>query len=293
MEKMLQRVIGERVRIRSELRAAIGRVKADPAQIEQVLLNLCVNARDAMPQGGVLNISTADITYFLDEFVSVNEMPAGEYVKLTVSDTGVGIEPEILKHVFEPFFTTKEKGQGTGLGLATCYGIVKQSGGYITVDSNFGAGTAFSVYLPRVEENGVLASSRKEVGLLPGGNETILYVEDELAVRSLTAHVLRRLGYTVLEAADGEQARDAALRANGRGIDLLFTDVVLPDYNGRELSEWVQRHVGTMPVLFCSGYIDDNLLKRHGLGDEAAFLQKPFSPSDLAWKVRQVMDGSF
>jgi PAS domain S-box-containing protein len=291
IEKMLQRLIGERIRIRADLHAEIGRVKADPTQLEQVLLNLCVNARDAMPEGGTLTIATTDITYFLDDFVSTNEMPAGEYVKLTVSDTGVGIPAEVIKHVFEPFFTTKEKGQGTGLGLATCYGIVKQSGGYISVDSTVGSGTTFSIYLPRVEESGEPASSRKEIGLLPGGSETILYVEDELTVRSLTAHVLRRLGYTVLEAADGEQARAVVEGMNEQEIDLLFTDVVLPDFNGRELSEWVHREVGNMPVLFCSGYIDDNLLKQHGLGEDAAFLQKPFTPSDLAWKVRQVMDG--
>jgi PAS domain S-box-containing protein len=292
IEKMLQRVIGERVRISTELHAEIGRIKADPTQFEQVLLNLCVNARDAMPNGGTLSIGTADITYFLDDFLSINEMPAGEYVKLTVSDTGIGIPHDIIKHVFEPFFTTKEKGQGTGLGLATCYGIVKQSGGYISVDSTVGSGTTFSIYLPRVEESGELASSRKEIGLLPGGSETILYVEDELTVRSLTAHVLRRLGYTVLEAADGEQARAVVEGMTDHScIDLLFTDVVLPDFNGRELSDWVHRQIGNKPVLFCSGYIDDNLLKRHGLGEEAAFLQKPFTPSDLAWKVRQVMDG--
>jgi two-component system cell cycle sensor histidine kinase/response regulator CckA len=291
IEKMLQRLIGERIRIRTDLNAEIGRVKADPTQLEQVLLNLSVNARDAMPDGGTLTIGTADITYFLDDFVSANEMSAGEYVKLTISDTGVGIPPDVIKHVFEPFFTTKEKGQGTGLGLATCYGIVKQSGGYISVDSTVGSGTTFVIYLPRVEESGELASSRKEIGLLPGGSETILYVEDELTVRSLTAHVLRRLGYTVLEAADGEQARAMVENLSGKEIDLLFTDVVLPDFNGRELSDWVHREIGSLPVLFCSGYIDDNLLKRHGLGEESAFLQKPFTPSDLARKVRQVMDG--
>ena len=169
--------------------------------------------------------------------------------------------------------------------------MVKQSGGYISVDSTVGSGTTFAIYLPRVEESGEPASSRKEIGLLPGGSETILYVEDELTVRSLTAHVLRRLGYTVLEAADGGQARAVIEGMSEPDIDLLFTDVVLPDYNGRELSDWVHANVGSLPVLFCSGYIDDNLLKQHGLGEEAAFLQKPFTPSDLAWKVRQVMDG--
>jgi len=292
MEKMLQRVIGEQIKVRTDLRADIGRVKADATQFEQVLLNLCVNARDAMPAGGQLTISSADMTYFLDDFYTVNEMPAGEYVKLTVSDTGTGIPPDVLKHIFEPFFTTKEKGEGTGLGLATCYGIVKQSGGYITVESTVGTGSVFTVYLPRVEESGEPAASRKEFGTLPGGRETILYVEDEITVRSLTAHILRRLGYTVIEASDGQQTRDLITSHNGRKIDLLFADVVLPDSGGKELADWVCRHTKLTRVLFCSGYIDENVLKRHGIDLGSPFLQKPFAPADLARKVREVIDGT-
>jgi two-component system, cell cycle sensor histidine kinase and response regulator CckA len=291
LQKMLQRVIGEDVRIQAVFGADVGRLKADPSQLEQVLLNLCVNARDAMPGGGTITISTADVTYFPPEdSASLNEMPAGEYVKLTVADTGTGIPPEVIKHIFEPFFTTKEKGQGTGLGLATCYGIVKQSGGYITVDSKLGEGTAFAIYLPRVDASGEKAQVRKEVGQLPGGSETILYVEDELSVRSLTSHVLRRLGYTVLEAGDAEQAR-AVVRANdGITIDLLFSDVVLPDVGGKELADWVLRQCKCSRVLFTSGYTDERILCRHGVGAGTAFLQKPFSPSDLAKKVREVID---
>ncbi len=291
MEKMLRRVIGEQIKIRTDLRADVGRVKADVTQFEQVLLNLCVNARDAMPVGGQLVISSADVTYFLDDFYSVGEMPAGEYVKLTVTDTGVGIPTDVIKHIFEPFFTTKEKGEGTGLGLATCYGIVKQSGGYITVDSAVGVGTTFSVYLPRVEESGDPVLPRREVGTLCGGTETILYVEDEITVRSLTAHILRRLGYTVLEASDGQQTRDLMETQGTRRIDLLFADVVLPDLGGKELAEWVQRRSSDTRVLFCSGYIDEGVLKRHGIGHDSPFLQKPFAPLDLARKVREVIDG--
>jgi two-component system, cell cycle sensor histidine kinase and response regulator CckA len=292
MHKMLQRVIGEHIQVKTELRAELGQLKADPGQLEQVLLNLCVNARDAMPKGGTIEISTEDLSYFVDDFYSANEMPSGEYVKLSVVDTGVGIPPEIIKHIFEPFFTTKEKGQGTGLGLATCYGIVKQTGGYISVDSTVGQGTTFSIYLLRVDESGEQAIPRKEIGQLPRGNETILYVEDEITVRSLTAHVLRRLGYTVIEACDAKQARAAVAAQTERRIDMLFSDVVLPDLGGKELSDWVKALNGSARILFTSGYSDENVLKRHGLDLSTAFLQKPFTPADLAKKVREVMDGS-
>ena len=292
MQKMLARVIGETVQIHTQLNAQIGRLKADPSQIEQVLLNLCVNARDAMPQSGSITIQTADVTYMLDDSYSAGEMPAGEYVKLTVTDTGTGIPPEVKKHIFEPFFTTKEKGQGTGLGLATCYGIVKQSGGYIAVDSVVGTGTTFSIYLPRVEESGEKSNARKEIGQLPGGNETILFVEDEITVRSLTSHILRRLGYTVLEAADGKSARDAVENHNGREIHLLFSDVVLPDSGGRDLATWMREHYGQARILFTSGYVDESILKRHGLDADKAFLQKPFTPAELAKKVREVIDAA-
>jgi PAS domain S-box-containing protein len=292
MEKMLRRVIGEHIHIVTRLDAEIGRLKADPSQLEQVLLNLCVNARDAMPNGGCITIATADVTYILDDSFSPNEMPAGEYVKLTVGDTGTGMPPEVKKHIFEPFFTTKEKGHGTGLGLATCYGIVKQTGGYITVDSTVGVGTVFSVYLPRVDESGEKSAIRKEVGQLTGGNETILYVEDEITVRSHTAHVLRRLGYTVLEAGDGKQARDLVEGHGGAGIDLLFSDVVLPDAGGRDLADWMRARSTNTRILFTSGYVDESILQHHGLDPETAFLQKPFTPADLAKKVREVVDGA-
>jgi PAS domain S-box-containing protein len=293
MQKMLQRVIGEHIQIHTQLKAEVGRLKADPSQLEQVLLNLCVNARDAMPKGGSITIHTTDVTYFLDDLYSVNEMPAGEYVKLTVTDTGTGMSDEVKKHIFEPFFTTKEKGQGTGLGLATCYGIVKQSGGYLTVDSVVDVGTTFSIYLPRVDETGEKSSTRKEVGQLPGGHETVLYVEDEITVRSLTAHVLRRLGYTVLEAASGKQARDAVENHNGHEVHLLFSDVVLPDAGGSELADWIRStRNGRTKLLFTSGYVDESILRRHGLDVGTAFLQKPFTPADLAKKVREVLDDS-
>ncbi len=291
MQKMLQRVIGEQIKIRTELGAEIGRLKADPSQLEQVLLNLCVNARDAMPHGGLITISTADVTYVPSaEESSLSEMPAGEYVMLTVADTGTGIPADVIKHIFEPFFTTKDHGQGTGLGLATCYGIVKQSGGFITVDSTVGVGTTFRIYLPRVDESGEKATTRQGLGNLPRGCETVLYVEDEVAVRSLTAHVLRKLGYNVLEAGDAQQAKRVVEGYAGPSITLMFSDVVLPDAGGRELAEWLLGRHPRARLLFTSGYVDDGVLKQHGIDSTSAFLQKPFTPSDLACKLRDVID---
>ncbi len=290
MEKMLQRVIGEHIKIVTVDDAEIGRVKADPTQIEQVLLNLCVNARDAMEKGGTIEIHTQDVTCGLDDPEPIADMPAGEYVKLSVSDTGVGIPTEVLKHIFEPFFTTKDKEQGTGLGLATCYGIVKQSGGYIGVESVVGRGTKFSIYLPRVEASGEKSVNRKDRGALPGGNETILYVEDEVTVRRLTAQVLRRLGYTVLEANDGREARSVVELQDPNTIDLLFSDVVLPDSDGKQLCRWLKERSPGTKVLFCSGYVDDEILRRHGLEYGVPFLQKPFTAGDVARKIREIVE---
>ncbi len=290
LQKMLQRVIGEHIEIKTALTSQAGRLKADPSQLEQVLLNLCVNARDAMPNGGSITIHTEEMSYVLDDGFSVNEMPAGEYVKLTVTDTGTGMSPEVMKHIFEPFFTTKEKGQGTGLGLATCYGIVKQSGGYIHVESTPEVGSSFSIYMPRVDESGVKANVKKDAGELPGGAETILYVEDEISVRSLTTHVLRRLGYTVIEAGDATSAREIVEAETSRPIDLLFSDVVLPDLGGKALSDWMRTRSARTKVLFTSGYVDEVILRRHGLESDSPFLQKPFTPSELARKVRDVFD---
>jgi two-component system cell cycle sensor histidine kinase/response regulator CckA len=290
MQKMLQRVIGEHIKIRTEMTADVGLVKADPSQLEQVLLNLCVNARDAMPGGGAITITTQELTYFPDGDEAVNEMPAGVYVKLSVRDTGTGISPDVIKHIFEPFFTTKAQGQGTGLGLATCYGIVKQSGGYIDVESTVGNGATFSIYLPSVNEAGEKSAARKEGGQLAGGSETILYVEDESSVRRLTSHVLRRLGYTVLEAGDAQQAR-AVIEARGNlPIDLLFSDVVLPDCGGKEIADWLGERQPGVRLLFTSGYVDEAVLVQYGIDRATAFLQKPFAPGELACMVRDVLD---
>jgi PAS domain S-box-containing protein len=288
LEKMLRRLIGEDVELASVLRPHLGPVKADPGQVEQVLMNLVVNARDAMPRGGKITIETDDID--LDDYYSkahVN-VPPGRYVLLAVSDTGQGMTPEVKAHLFEPFFTTKERGKGSGLGLATVYGIVKQSGGHVQVYSEPGVGTTFKVYLPRVEPVRPVAPSSLPASL-PRGNETILLVEDEDAVRSIARHILRSSGYTVLEAADGDAARRICGEHRGP-IHLLVSDVVIPGVGGRELAEQLLALHPEMQVLYLSGYTDDAIV-RHGILQESVnFLQKPFSSAVLARKVREVLD---
>ncbi len=291
IQKMLRRLIGEDVHIATVLAPALGLIKADPGQLQQVLLNLAVNARDAMPNGGVITFQTSNISVATDDLYHTNELAAGDYVKLTVSDTGTGMGEEVRKHIFEPFFTTKEKGKGTGLGLATCYGIVKQCAGHIVVESQPGQGTTFQIYLPRADSPSSVVREEELEPALPGGTESVLIVEDEAAVRDLTAHILESLGYVVLEAKDGDSARTIIMERNGN-VDLMFVDVVLPDVGGSELAAWVERlHPGSR-VLFTSGYMEEALFKHYGLNAESAFLQKPFTPADLAWKVRATIDSS-
>ena len=290
MEKMLHRVIGEDIELVTLLAEDLGRTKIDPGQIEQVILNLAVNARDAMPSGGKLTIETANVE--LDEAYAINHdrMAAGRYVMLSVSDTGQGMTSEVKEQIFDPFFTTKEKGKGTGLGLSMVYGIVKQSGGNVSVYSEPGHGTAFKVYLPRVEEETSALARRDEASSMPRGDETVLLVEDEPSVRDLAVHVLRRQGYNVLEAPDGNRAFLLAQNHSGEKIHLLVTDVVMPRMGGRELADRLKSIRSDMKVLFISGYTD-NAIVHHGVLDPGIeFLQKPFSPSALVQKVREVLD---
>ena len=290
MDRMLQRLIGEDIDLRTSLAAALGAVRADVSQLEQVIVNLAVNARDAMPQGGKLTIETANAE--LDEaYAEQHGVPAaaGPCVMLAVTDTGSGMDPQVLAHLFEPFFTTKPAGKGTGLGLATVYGIVKQSGGLVWVYSEVGHGTTFKVYLPRVE--GVVESVRdrpREAASLRG-TETILVVEDQAEVRTLTSKVLERRGYAVLVAAGGSEARAIADQHPGP-IQLLLTDVVMPGISGPEVARLVTQSRPETKVLYLSGYTDETIVRHGVLEPGVAFLQKSFTSDMLARRVREVFD---
>jgi two-component system, cell cycle sensor histidine kinase and response regulator CckA len=289
VEKLLRRLIGEDVELVTRLDPALGSVKADPGQLEQVLMNLAVNARDAMPEGGTLTVETAN-TVLDTGFTTANPgARSGEYAILTVTDTGIGMSDEVRSHAFEPFFTTKEHGKGTGLGLATAYGIVKQSDGYITVDSEPGRGTTFRIYFPRAA-GAAAASGRGERPMLsPRGTETILLVEDKSGVRRLSRTILEAQGYIVLEAASGDEALEVA-RAHAGEIHLVATDVVMPGMSGRVLWDRLRVVRPDPRVLFMSGYTDDAITRHGVLEPGIAFLQKPFTPFGLAQKVREVLD---
>jgi len=291
VEQMLRRIIREDVEVRTVQAPGIGAVRADPGQLEQVLLNLAVNARDAMPHGGRLTIETAnadlDETYATEHAV----VTPGRYVMFAVSDTGTGMDTATKARLFEPFFTTKEKGKGTGLGLATVYGIVKQSGGYIWVYSEPGQGTSMKVYLPRVEAPIEPISSPPPPSGSLRGSETILIVEDQDEVRKLTRRMLEARGYHVLVAASGADALRIADQAAGR-IDLLLTDVIMPGMSGREVALLLGPAHPNMRVLFVSGYTDESIVHEGMLEPGLAFLQKPFTAEGLARKVREVLDAS-
>jgi len=289
MQNMLKRIIGEDVRLQTRLAPGAGYVTADRGQIEQVLANLIVNARDAMPRGGELTIET-DAVRLDDEYARTRtDVTPGEYVTLTVSDTGVGMSEDVRGRVFEPFFTTKEPGKGTGLGLTTSYGIVKQSDGHIAVYSEPGLGSTITVYLPRARPVGQAKGAAP--GTTPeGGVEAILLVEDEMAVRRVALRVLRTWGYRVLEARDAEEAIDL-LEDRENHIDLLLTDVVLPRLSGRELAERAEDLRPGIRVLFMSGYTDDVILQHRLLEHDFELLHKPFTAETLTRKVRAVLDG--
>ena len=288
--KMLQRIIGEHIEIKTELAENLAPVKADAGQLEQVLMNLCVNARDAMPDGGRITLKTQNVA--LDEdFVQRHVgSTAGPHVMLSVSDTGTGMDPATLARIFEPFFTTKETGRGTGLGLAMVYGVVKQSGGYIGVYSEVGHGTTFKIYLPLGKESPEIAGAKKPQQARKQGSETILVVEDDATVRELVSSMLTSQGYLVLAPQKPLDVAGICERHSGR-IHLLLTDLILPGTSGRELAKRVCSLRPDMKVLYMSGYTDDAVIRRQGFNETFAFLQKPFSQSGLAAKVREVLDG--
>ena len=287
-EKMLRRLIGEDVRLTTALAPDARRVKVDPGQLVQVLMNLAVNARDAMPRGGQLTLATRNVNLGEDFTRDRADVRPGPHVLLTVGDTGHGMTPEVKAHIFEPFFTTKGVGKGTGLGLAVVHGIVKQSGGCVEVESEPGRGTTFAIYLPAA--GGAPGVEREpEAGAEPGGTETVLVVEDEDAVRRLATVVLQSHGYRVLAARDGEEALRVA-EMHGGAIDLLVTDVVMPNLDGRGLAEALRPLRPRMKVLYVSGYTDDAVVRYGVLHEDAAFLPKPYRPLALARKARQVLD---
>jgi PAS domain S-box-containing protein len=290
ISKMLLRLIGEDIQLNIVAGRNIGWVRADPMQIEQIVMNLAANARDAMPEGGKLTIETASVG--LDEsYVQKHSIvPIDDYVMLAVTDTGQGIGPEHLSHVFEPFYTTKAEGKGTGLGLATVYGIVKQNSGFIWVYSEPGLGTTFKIYLPRVKKKAEVAKPKvKTEQETPRGVETILLVEDETAVRQSSAQFLRLNGYTVLEAKDGEDALRVAKNHAGT-IDLTVTDVVMPHLGGAKLAAQLTSTHPSMKVLFVSGYAESTVLRHGAIDVTNSFLQKPFGLKTLAAKIRQVLN---
>ncbi|MBI4042740.1 MAG: response regulator [Deltaproteobacteria bacterium] len=290
MDEMLRRLLGEDIELHTLQSNENMVVKVDPVQVEQVVLNLAINARDAMPQGGKLEIEakrvTLDEVYARDHF----EVVPGEYVMIAVSDTGGGMSREVQSHLFEPFFTTKEKGRGTGLGLATSYGIVKQAGGHIGYYSEVGKGTTFKIYLPFVHEKAEPFMKHKVEAVVPRGSETILLVEDDVAVRGVITRGLKDFGYHVLEAGSGKEALILAKNSRDKGIHLLMTDVVMPEMDGKELAAQAQLVIPGIRVLYASGYTDNSIVKQGILEPDLYFIQKPFSLHDLARKIREILD---
>ncbi|MGA3170490.1 MAG: ATP-binding protein [Chthoniobacteraceae bacterium] len=282
--KMLARLIGEDIEMRLDPDDNLGNTKADVGQIEQVLMNLAVNSRDAMPGGGVITMSTRNVRIEAENRPS--QLPPGDYILLEVTDTGMGMSPEVQARIFEPFFTTKAPGQGTGLGLATCYGIIKQSGGEISVHSRLGAGTTFRIYLPRAYEDAKSYDIPLGPGQLPTGHQTILVVEDELTVRAIMRSILQRLKYTVLEAANGAEALRILSTPGSKPIDLLMTDVVMPEMGGKELASRTLALFPDVKVIFISGYPTAGAEE---LLPGSRFLEKPFSPKTLAETVGDLL----
>ncbi|MEI9965683.1 MAG: CHASE3 domain-containing protein [Caulobacteraceae bacterium] len=290
MSELLRRTVGEQLRVETVRAGGVWRINIDPPQLENALLNLCVNARDAMPDGGNLTIETAN-AYLDDAYAAAhNEVTAGQYVLISVTDTGIGMAPEVVERAFDPFYTTKGVGRGTGLGLSQVYGFVKQSGGHVKIYSEVGRGSSVKIYLPRWAGDAPVTGDTETVRSLPvaAGPEIILVVEDEERVRHVTVDALRELGYTVIQADTGEQAIQT-LRLQPR-VDLLFTDIVMPGMSGRALAEHIAAERPDLKVLYTTGYTRNAVVHNGVLDAGVAFLQKPFTIEQLARKVRQVLD---
>jgi CheY-like chemotaxis protein len=290
LTNMLQRLVGEHVELSTTLANDLHAVRADRSQLEQVLVNLVVNARDAMPRGGSIEIETSNV-HLAEDAIERTLVKPGPYVRLAVSDTGVGIAEAIRPRIFEPFFTTKETGKGTGLGLATVYGIVTQAGGYISVYSELGHGTTFKVYLPAAAGEVAVAGRREEAEQPPSsGTGTVLVVEDEDAVRSLAVAILERAGYNVFSARNSQEA-EAAFKESGRDFALLLTDVIMPGGSGPDLHRRLSASRSSLPVLYMSGYSGHVTVDQRRLETGAPFLQKPFDADVLLRAVRRAMNG--
>jgi two-component system, cell cycle sensor histidine kinase and response regulator CckA len=290
MDGILRQLINEGIELTVTRGRQVSRIKADPSHVKQVLMNLVANARDAMPSGGQLSITTSDVT--LDESYTVDHpgVVSGDYVMLSITDTGFGFSNETKARVFEPFFTTKPKGQGTGLGLATCHTIVRQSGGHIDLASEVGKGTTFKIYFPRVTQFSYSTTPPFQGGPLPRGTEKLLVVEDNPEVRFLVSTVLRRQGYEVLAAANGKDGLRTVLENKGQAIGLVITDVVMPQMGGKEMSGRLRTTAPGLKVLFTSGYTDDTIAHYGVLDPDIAFLSKPYSVAILSRKVRELLD---
>jgi len=289
MEKMLRRLIGENVLLETHRDPDLWPVLADPSQLEQVIANLAVNARDAMPDGGLLSFETKNLTVEEDPVPGAEGLSAGRYIVLTVTDSGTGMDPDTLSQIFEPFYTTKERGKGTGLGLSTVYGIVRQTGGQIRVESVVGTGTTFEVCLPATQHTPETTTARSEAAASGGGDETILLVEDEPGVRELTEELLAEAGYTVLSAEDGVEAMRVAHQHEGV-IHLLLTDVVMPDLGGAGLAEAMSVLEPGTKVLYMTGHSRETMRQDGQLEPGTHLLTKPFTQESLLGKVREVLD---
>jgi CheY-like chemotaxis protein len=287
---MLRRLIHENVEMAIFPGKQIGRIKADSGYIGQVLMNLVVNARDAMPKGGKLAIRTENVTLDEEHTRAHSGAIPGDYVMLSVGDTGTGMTPEVKARLFEAFFTTKAKGKGTGLGLATCQTIIQQSGGYIDVCSDLGKGATFKIYFPRVEQSLGLPAKAALTGPLPGGTETIMVVEDDPSLRHLALGILEARGYEVLSASNGQEALHVASEHSGLPISLVLTDIVMPLMGGEVMAQWLKTTYPDLKILFTSGYTDDAVIRQGVLDAGVEFLPKPYTPSILSRRVRGLLD---
>lgn len=288
VEKMLRRLVGENIEMKVMPGNEVGHIEADSGYVGQVLMNLVVNARDAMANGGILTIATSNVT--IDEGHAHAGLTPGDYVLLSVSDTGMGMTEEVRSRLFEAFYTTKESGKGTGLGLTTCQTIIRQSGGHILVESEVGKGTTFKVYFPRVDQPLDAGSDPTPSAPLQGGTETLMVVEDDPAVRFLACGLLETQGYEVLSAINGQDALHVAQSHKGAPISLVITDVIMPLMGGKVMAEWLKATYPDIKVLFTSGYTDDAIAKHGVFEPGVAFLQKPYTPRILTRKVREMLD---